>query len=157
MSKKEAYIQIRINTKEKEEWDKFAKENRFPSVSQLIRFAVNEIIERGLKRTIENNNKMNKTEELKQVRELITSFQEERKEYMKEIKELKKEITNSKTIVNKQKLKGQILKLLKFRSYTSEELSIVLEKDEPEIIKICNDLEDKKIIKMKANYEYEVI
>lgn len=65
MPKREAYTRIRLYDKEKEEWEKYAEENKFPSVSQFIRYVISECIESGFKRTINtgnNNNNISKAD-----------------------------------------------------------------------------------------------
>lgn len=154
--KKEVAVQVRINEIVKEEWVKFAEDNNFPSISQLIRFAVNEIIEKGIKTTTKNSYK-NKTEQLQETRDHIEDLQKERLEYMGKINDILSEMREKKDVKIEHNIKSQVLKLLEKHPYRSEDIAGIFNIEESEILITLNDLIKKKIIKLNKNMEYEVL
>ncbi|MHA1150375.1 MAG: hypothetical protein ACTSR8_19320 [Promethearchaeota archaeon] len=151
------HIHFRIKTKEKELWEKFAVENKFPSVSQLIRFAVNEVMERGIKRTTKDSDDKQLVEEYKLVKELLLRHEEERKEYMTKFTEVLSAFKTEKDFKTIYQLKGKVLKLLEKGKFTSEELAQLFNLPETEIVAIMNELMDKAPVKLNKKLEYELM
>lgn len=153
---KDAFIQIRININEKEIWEKYANENKFPSISQLIRFCVNEVMESGLKRTIKNN-QISKQEELQRFEDLYNEIKQGRLESMKMIKETLSEIRNTRESKVEYKIKDRILKLLKKHRYEYEDISEIFNVPESDVLILLNELEQKNVIRQNKKMEYEVV
>ena len=150
--KKEVFVQIRVFEAEKELWQKYKKDNKFPSLSQMVRFAVDEMIARGDKRTTENN--INKIQEFNKA---IQTFMDLSKEQMAVIDGLRENSKKSKKVVVEHKKKGQILKLLEKSKLKSEDIAEIFNIPEPETIDILNYLVDKGIVKLRKDMKYEVI
>jgi len=154
---KDSYIRIRVYENEKKDWSEFARKNKFPSLSQFIRYVVSEYIEKGLNRGVNDVNKVNKNIELEQTNKLIEAIKDERKEYMEKVNDILLEMKKSKEISVKFSIKGQLLKLLGKHRYRSEELSEIFNIPEPEILAALNEMIDQKIIDMDDNVKYGVI
>jgi len=88
LPKKEKWIQVRMNDKEKEEWEKYALENNFPSLSQFVRFCVTEFIEKDIKTTVELNSIEQNAKDKEIIREIILEWKEERKEFFQKITDI---------------------------------------------------------------------
>lgn len=149
---KEDSIRLRITTKEKNDWDQFAKSHKFPSISQMIRYIVSEFIESATKPK-ENN----KQKQLLETNQLIETLTLERNEYMQKINDILGEMRKSKDMTIDYTIKGQILKLLEKHRYKSEDISSIFNKPEHEILVILNDLTEKNMIRLTKTMEYEVI
>lgn len=150
--KKEVFVQIRVFEAEKKIWQKYKEDNKFPSLSQMVRFAVDEMIARGDKRTTGNN-----IEKIQDINKLIQLLIDERKEHIIEREKLKENTQKSKDVVIKHKIKGQILKLLEKSKLKSEDIAEIFNIPEGDTIDTLNFLVDKKLIKLNKNMKYEVI
>jgi len=162
MPKRESYVRIRLYDKEKEDWEKYAEENKFASVSQFIRYVISEYIEHGLKRTLKTNNDKNsisKSDLLKMLKEERREKEKERDEYFKKIDELLKERRNGIDITIKHNIKGKILKWLeKFNGkLDSEEIAELISLPEPDTIDILNKMQGQELVKLNKQMKYEVI
>lgn len=162
MPKRESYIRIRLYDKEKEDWEKYAKENKFPSVSQLVRYVLSEYIEHGLKRTINlgnDNNNISKSDLLKIIKEERKEKEKERDEYFKKIDELLMERRKGITLTIEHNVKGKVLKWVeKFpNKLDSEEIAELIGKSEPETLDILNKMQSQKLLKLNKAMKYEVI
>ena len=160
MPKREAYVRIRLYNKEKEEWEQYAKNNKFPSVSQLIRYVVSEYIEHGLKRTTKkDNNNISKADLLKMLKEERKEKERERDEYFKKIDELLKERRKDLDITVQHNIKGKILKWVeKFNGKLgSEEIADIISLPEPDTVDILNKMQNQELVKLNKQMKYEVI
>jgi len=153
---KDTYIQIRININEKEIWEKYAIDNKFPSLSQLIRFCVNEIMESGLKKTIKSK-QTSKQEELQKYEILYEKQEKERISYMGKIDEILSEMRKTQKTKVEYKIKGQILKLLEKHRYRYEDVSEIFNVPESDVLILLNELEQQNIIRQNKKMEYEVV
>ena len=161
MPKRESYVRIRLYDKEKEDWENYAEENKFASVSQFIRYVISEYIEHGLKRTTRtsnNDNSISKRDLLKIIEEERREKEKERDEYFKKIDELLKERRNGLDITIKHNTKGKILKWVeKFKGkLDSEEISELISLPEPDTIDILNKMQGQELVKLNKQMQYEV-
>ncbi|MFW9970767.1 MAG: hypothetical protein ACFFDF_11270 [Candidatus Odinarchaeota archaeon] len=162
MPKRESYIRIRLYDKEKEEWEKYAEENKFPSVSQFVRYVISEYMEHGLRRTINtgnNNNNVSKTDLLRIIEDERREKEKERDEYFKKIDEILLERRKELNITIEHNIKGKILKWVeKFNGkLTSEELAELVNLPEPDTIDILNKMQGQHLVKLNKKMKYEVI
>ena len=162
MPKRETYIKIRLFEKVKKEWEGYANNNKFASLSQLIRYVISEYIEHGFTRFLavrENDSSNSKTEELKKLEAERDAIKEEREKYFKMFNEVLQERRRLTDIKIKDSIKGKILKWLdKFpNKLDSEEIAELIGKSEPETLDILNKLEDQILIKLNKNMKYQVI
>ena len=162
MPKRETYIKVRLFEKVKKEWEDYAKDNIFASLSQLIRYVIGEYIEHGFTRFLavrENDSSNSKTEELKKLEAERDAIKEEREKYFKMFNEVLQERRRLTDIKIKDSIKGKILKWLdKFpNKLDSEEIAELIGKSEPETLDILNKLEDQILIKLNKNMKYQVI
>ncbi len=162
MPKRESYVRIRLYDKEKEDWEMYAEENKFASLSQFIRYVVSEYVESGFNRTIDsgsNNNNISKTDLLKIIEGERKEKEKERDEYFKKIDELLMERRKELNITIKHNVKGKILKWVeKFNGKLgSEEIAELIGKPEPEALDILNKMSGQKLIKLNKNMKYQVI
>ena len=160
MPKRESYVRIRLYDREKEDWEKYAEENKFASVSQFIRYVVSEYIEHGLKRTSKaDNNRISKADLLKMLKEERKEKEKERDEYFKKIDELLKERRKELDITIQHNIKGKILNWVeKFNGkLTSEEIADIISLPEPDTIDILNKMQSQELVKLNKQMKYEVI
>lgn len=142
IQRKSATVQIKISEEEKEEWKKFVRENKYSNLSQFIRSAVSEKIERET--TIkEERYQINKLKEI-QDRDF-----KELEEKIEELRELIGEFKVSRSV------EDQILKLLGKKSFNSEDLSEIFNIPETKLIVYLHSLIEKKILKLNRICEYE--
>lgn len=162
MPKRESYVRIRLYDKEKEDWEKYAEENKFASVSQFIRYVISEYIEHGLKRTSKtsnNENSVSKSDLLKMLKEEKKEREKERDEFFRMINEVLQERSRLTDIKIEDSIKGKILKWLeKFpNQLESEEIGELIGKTESEALDILNKMINQKLIKLNRNMKYQVI
>ena len=159
MPKRDSYIRIRLYDEEKKKWEKFAKENYFDSISQFVRFIMNEHIEMGMKSQDASKAKkiMEKTEELERINALTATLQEERKEYMDKINDLLLELRRSRDVQISATMKGKILKWLKKVRLGSEEIAEILQVPEPEALDYLNNLIGQGLIRLNKDMKFEII
>lgn len=151
-------IQIRINAKEKEDWVNYQKTNKFSSLSALIRFSVNEIMEKGIKLSIDNGKDAKYIDQMKLMNESMKLINEQVESLRDENKQLKKDLSKRRETVDTHDLKGRILNQLEtYGSQKSEKLAQGLKEDETDVITMCNTLEEQGLIKQNKDMEYEVI
>ena len=157
MPKRDSYIRIRLYDEEKKKWENFAKENYFDSISQFVRFIINEHIEMGMKSQDASKAKkiMEKTEELERI--ITATLQEERKEYMEQINDLLLELRRSRDLKISATMKGKILKWLKKVNLNSEEIAEILQVPEPEALDYLNNLIGQGLIKLNKDMKFEII
>ena len=113
MTKRESYVRIRLYDKEKEDWEKYAEENKFASLSQLIRYVVSEYIEHKFSRSLKtsnNNNNISKNELLEMLKEEKKEREKERDEYFKTINNVLQERSRLIDIKIEDSIKGKIIK-----------------------------------------------
>ncbi len=162
MPKRESYIRIRLFDKEKEEWEKFAENNKFPSLSQFIRYVISEYIEHGFSRTSKmnsNGNSISKRELLELFKEQYGKQEKEIEETKQKINELVKERRRIQNIKVEHGTKGEILKWInKFNGKLgSEDIAELIRMEEPETILMLNKMEEQGLIKQTKDMKYEVI
>jgi len=159
MPKRDSYVRIRLYNEEKENWETFAKENYFDSISQFVRFIINEHIEMGIKNQDASKAKkiMEKTEELEIINALTQTLKEEREEYMGKINELLLELRRSRDVQISALMKGKILKWLKKVKLSSEEITEILQVPEPEALDYLNKLIDQDLIRLNKDMKFEII
>jgi len=159
MPKRDSYIRIRLFNEEKDSWETFAKENNFDSISQFVRFIINEHIEMGIKSQDASKTKkiLEKTEELEIINALTQSLQEEREEYMGKINEFLLELRRSRDVQISATMKGKVLKWLKKVKLSSEEVSEILQVPEPEALDYLNNLIGQGLIKLNKDMKFEII
>ena len=161
MTKRESYVRIRLYDKEKEDWEKYAEENKFPSVSQFIRYVISEYIEQGLKRTLKpnkNENSISKSDLLKMLKEEKKEREKERDEYFKTINDILQERSRLTDIKIEDSIKGKIIKWLeKFPNQLgSEEIAELVGHSEPEALDILNKMSEQNLVKLNKNMKYQV-
>jgi len=163
MSKRNSYIRVRLYEKEKDDWEDYAKNNQFPSVSQFVRFVVNDAIEKGYNRSSQvsvRDNNLSKNEVLQTYKELYSKQETQLKEYREMVYELMKEMRLRKDIKLEDSIKGKILKWLEMlpNKLGSEEIADLIGGDEIDALKILNKMEiDLKLIKSDKNLKYKVV
>ncbi|MHA1671551.1 MAG: hypothetical protein ACTSV5_13400 [Promethearchaeota archaeon] len=169
MPKMDSFIRIRVIGEEKEVWEDIAKENKFPSLSQFIRYVISEYIEHGFSRFVvgsESDNSKSKKEELKKlqaerkaIKEEREAIKEERGKYHKWINEILQERKRLTDIKVEDSIKGKILKWIdKFPSKLgSIDIAEIIGKSESEALDILNKMEDRVLIKLNKNFKYRVI
>lgn len=162
MAKRESYVRIRLYDKEKEDWEKYAKKNKFASVSQFIRYVISEYIEQGLKRTTKtsnNENSVSKSDLLKMLKEEKKEREKERDDLFKMLNEVLQERSRLTDIRIEDSIKGKILKWLeKFSNQLgSEEISELIGRPESETLDILNKMTDQNLIKLNKNMNYQVL
>lgn len=141
----------------KKNWEEFTEKEEYPSTSQMIRNAVNEFIR--------NNNKQdNNQKELKHKQEQLDRTERERdelvqlhKELIEQMKELNKSNLDSKSEMDKQKVKNKIINMLRKASFSSDELSNIIELPESETLIYLNEMQEFGIITFNVDkMEYEI-
>lgn len=159
LDKSKPYIQVRISPEEKGEWIQFAEQNGFPSLSQLVRVSVRDTIEKGSKRTVQNNNLTKKVQELEDVDQkkdyLIQKQTKLLEEYEQLLKKSKAEITDIEP-----KHKDQFLSLLEKHPYTTEDISDIYNLPEKYVIDVCNEMKSDNLVrirKINGKLHYEVV
>ena len=162
MPKKESFIRIRVLDNVKKDWKEYAKNNKFSSLSQLIRYVISEYIVYGFSRFVtgsKNDNSDAKKEELKKLQAERDAIKEEREKYFKLINEVLQERRRLTDIKVEDSIKGKILKWLdKFPSkLDSIDIAELIGKSESEALDILNKMEDQELIKINKNFKYRVI
>ena len=141
----------------KKNWEEFTEKEEYPSTSQMIRNAVNEFIR--------NNNKQdNNHKELKHKQEQLDQTERERdelvqlhKELIEQMKELNKSNIDSKSEVDKHKVKNKIINMLRKASFSSDELSNIIDLPESETLIYLNEMQEFGIITFNVDkMEYEI-
>ena len=162
MSKKDTRILIRINENQKQAWEKFLEESDFDKLSQLIRTAVEDYIDKKSKADTQIPSKLKriKTQELEEITKLIHIFTEQRKEIMEKIDDINSQLHQSRDTSAKHQLKGRMLQLLNELPCTSDFIAAQYgfrPEEEYIVIDELNDLCDKKIVRLRGDMKYEVI
>jgi len=169
MSKKESFIRIRVFDSVKKKWKDYAEDNKFPSLSQLIRYVMDEYIVRGFirfEKVSKNDNSNSVNEELKKlqaerkaIKEEREAIKEEREKYHKWINEILQERKRLTDIKVEDSIKGKILKWVdKFpHKLDSVDIAEIIGKSESEVLDILNKMEDQVLIKLDKNFKYWVI
>jgi len=141
----------------KKNWEEFTDKEKYPSTSQMIRNAVNEFIRN-------NNKRDNKQKELRDKQEQLDRAERERdelaqlhKELIEQMKELNKSSIDSKSEMDKHKVKNKIINMLKKASFSSDELSNIIELPESETLIYLNEMQQFGIITFNVDkMEYEI-
>ncbi len=154
---KSTFVKIILPKNMKKNWEEFTEKEEYPSTSQMIRNAVNEFIR--------NNNKQdNNQKELKHKQEQLDRTERERdelvqlhKELIEQMKELNKSNLDSKSEMDKQKVKNKIINMLRKASFSSDELSNIIELPESETLIYLNEMQEFGIITFNVDkMEYEI-
>lgn len=147
---KSTFVKIIISKNMKKSWKKFTEREEYPSVSQMIRNAVNDFIR--------NNNKNKKQKELEQIQEQLNRVEKERdelihlhKELIEQMKELNKTNIDSKTEMRNRNIKYEIIALLGKGSSSSINLSKILNIPETEILICLNEMQEFGIMTFNAD------
>ena len=148
---KDERIYIRVSLIGKERWEKYTNDKKFSSVSAMVRFAVEEMIESNFNRmTITQNPLEQEKKELDEMKEMHSELVEQLQDKIDQLQELTQ-------LKIDEGIKGRILRHLELHPYTSEDLAYVLQEPEHEILIILNELQKQKIIKYNLDNTYEVI
>jgi len=157
--KKKGTIQIRVLPEEKDEWQEYVKlhKKEFPSLSQLIRFAVGEVMEKGITTTIKNGE--NTQNKLHQTNSLIKALSEERKELLEIVRDKMKANNKSKDVSIEHDIKGKILKwITKFNGKLDlESIADLINTPEPKTLEYLNKLVAQNLITFNKKMQYEVV
>jgi len=157
--KKKGTIQIRVLPEEKTEWIEFVKLHRkeFPSLSQLIRFAVSEVIEKGITTTIRTNKEDLQTK-INQKDSVLKDLKEEAKRILEAVRE-KREQNNKADITIEHDIKGKILKwITKFNGKLDlESIADLINTPEPRTLEYLNKLVAQNLITFNKKMQYEVV
>ncbi len=154
---KSTFVKIILPKNMKKNWEEFTEREEYPSTSQMIRNAVNEFIR--------NNNKQdNNQKELRHKQEQLDQAEREReeltrlhKELIEQMKELNKSNIDSKSEVDKHKVKNKIINMLKKTSFSSDELSNIIDLPESETLIYLNEMQEFGIITFNVDkMEYEI-
>ena len=158
--KKKGTIQIRVLPEEKTEWMEYVKIHRkeFPSLSQLIRFAVSEVIEKGITTTIRTNKEDLKTQ-IQQKNSGMKDLREETNRLLKALAEKREQNNRAMATTIEHDIKGKILKwITKFNGKLySEDIAELINTPEPKTIEYLNKLIDQNLITHNKKMQYEVV
>lgn len=144
-------LEIVLTPEQKNRWEEYKDNNNFPSLAQMIRFSVEEIIEGKLSRSLINQ------DPLEQEKKEIAEMKKIQAEMIDQLKEKMEEFTQITKIKVKESLKGQILRHLEKSNYFYEDLAYVLNKPEFDILVCLNQLQKEDLIKLNKNDTYGVI
>lgn len=143
-----ARVNIRVPKAYKEEWEAFAKKHKFPSFTQFIIFAVNEVVERGIKREVVQEQMGMGGMDYVFVKDMMQQNQIQQEKYMKKMDELVGVLSNLPSIKKMPELKKWIRKDIMRMSNTSEALAEFYEVEEAEVLTILHELVDKGEVRL---------
>jgi len=141
MEKKEKYIQFRISEREKEEWESFAEQRNYPSISHLIRRSVREFI---------GSTEKSVKELLVEVIHLMAEFDKKELSHSKnEIKKIWEELARRTDY--DEELKSKIIDLLSKSSFTDEQIVAIFDVEESAVVCTLAKLVNDNIVKINFN------
>jgi len=150
-------ISIRVTNNQKERWEEFANKNGFASISSLARYAIDSLIEEGVRERLQKETHEDMEDRLNKMEQKYNHLLDSQQEIMRAIaqKTVKKE---DKPLREYQK--GLIINLLEEKPRDEVELQKILsDLSEIEIIELINELIETSIIKRfeKDRNKYAVI
>ena len=141
----------------KKNWEEFTEREEFPSTSQMIRNAVNEFIRNNNKQDNNHKELRHKQEQLDQTERERDELVQLHKELIEQMKELNKSNIDSKSEVDKHKVKNKIINMLRKASFSSDELSNIIDLLESETLIYLNEMQEFGIITFNVDkMEYEI-
>jgi len=147
-------ITIRVSLSQKKRWESFAEDNGFSSLSSLIRYATDELVEGNISRF--KNNKETLRQRLTDVEEKYNNLLESQQQIIKAIAIKTTSREENKPLREYQK--GLIINLLQEKPRTETEIQkIIPDLSEVEILSIINELIETSIIKQSKNNKFAVI
>lgn len=150
-------ISIRITNSQKEEWEDFADNNGFASVSSLARYAIDSLIEKGVRERLQKETHEDMKNRLNKMEQKYDDLLESQQEIMKLIAQ-KTNKKGDKPLREYQK--GLIINLLEEKPRDEVELQKILsDLSEIEIIELINELIETSIVKRfeKDKNKYAVV
>jgi hypothetical protein len=158
MTRKKNYkhnLSVRISEAQRKRWERFADGNGFASVSSLIRFATDELVEGKQSARLQENNKQLLRNRLNELEGRYDALLDSQREIMSMIAKKSSEIRKDKPLREYQK--GLIINLLKEEPRDEVEIQKILsDLSEVEVITLLNELMETSIIKQEKN-KYAVI
>lgn len=141
----------------KKNWEEFTEREEYPSTSQMIRNAVNEFIRNNNKHDNNQKELTYKQEQLDQAERERDELAQLHKELIEQMKELNKSNIDSKSEIDKHKVKNRIINMLKKTSFSSDELSNIIDLPESEVLIYLNKMQEFGIITFNVDkMEYEI-
>lgn len=141
----------------KKNWEEFTEREEYPSTSQMIRNAVNEFIRNNNKQDNNHKELRHKQEQLDQTERERDELVQLHKELIEQMKELNKSNIDSKSEVDKHKVKNKIINMLRKASFSSDELSNIIDLPESETLIYLNEMQEFGIITFNVDkMEYEI-
>lgn len=141
----------------KKNWEEFTEKEEYPSTSQMIRNAVNEFIRNNNKQDNNHKELRHKQEQLDQTERERDELVQLHKELIEQMKELNKSNIDSKSEVDKHKVKNKIINMLRKASFSSDELSNIIDLPESETLIYLNEMQEFGIITFNVDkMEYEI-
>jgi len=150
-------ISIRVTNNQKEKWEDFADNNGFASVSSLARYAIDALVEQGVRERLRKETQDDIKERLKDMEQKYNDLLKSQQEIMKAIAQ---KATKKEDKPLREYQKGLIINLLEEKPRDEMELQIILsDLSEIEIIELINELIETSIIKRfeKDKNKYAVI
>jgi len=150
-------INLRISDEQKENWNNYIKEHKeFNSISNFVRYCVDEIVDG----TSQNRNQKQESKEdieshIKDLDEKIVNMMQEQKEILKIVAKSTQPLLNSNKALREYQ-QNLVLKLLKEKPRSDEELLKLMDIEEYEVLNFLNELVDLGKIDLVDN-KYRVI
>ena len=144
-------LEIVLTPDQKNRWEEYKNDNNFPSLAQMIRFSVEEMIEGKLSRSSISQ------DPLEQEKKEIVEMKKIQDEMIDQLKEKMEEFSRIAKIKVNESLKGQILRHLEKSNYFYEDLAYVLNKPEADVVVCLNQLQKENLVIMNKNGSYGVI
>nr|BDI55003.1 MAG: hypothetical protein [uncultured archaeon] len=154
---KSTFVKIILPKNMKKNWEEFTEREEYPSTSQMIRNAVNEFIRNNNKQDNNHKELRHKQEQLDQTERERDELVQLHKELIEQMKELNKSNIDSKSEVDKHKVKNKIINMLRKASFSSDELSNIIDLPESETLIYLNEMQEFGIITFNVDkMEYEI-
>lgn len=154
---KSTFVKIILPKNMKKNWEEFTEKEEYPSTSQMIRNAVNEFIRNNNKQDNNHKELRHKQEQLDQTERERDELVQLHKELIEQMKELNKSNIDSKSEVDKHKVKNKIINMLRKASFSSDELSNIIDLPESETLIYLNEMQEFGIITFNVDkMEYEI-
>jgi len=148
-------VTVRISESQKELWEKYANKNGFSSLSSLVRFATDELVEGHIPR-FKTDNKDVLRQRLNDIEKKYNSLLESQQEIIKSIAAKTTPTPENKPL--KEYQKGLIINLLQEKPRDETEIQRIMpELSEIEILSIINELIETSIVKQSKNNKFAVI
>jgi hypothetical protein len=148
-------LSVRVSKAQKQRWESFADENGFSSISSLIRFATDELVEGNQSSRFRDNNKQILRDRLKNLEKRYDDLLDSQREIISMIAQKSSETQKDKPLREYQK--GLIINLLKEKPRDEKEIQEILsDLSEVEVIALLNDLMETSIIQQQKE-KYAVI